>query len=95
MHCLALRTGAKPYYRYTDPGLVLLATPCTLVHPRSRSKYTIQTLTVNTSIVKYGRNSFNVEFSMTEYIHNADANLRATIDPLHVHRLLPLGQNIM
>ena len=41
MHCLALHAGTKPRYRYTDPGL--LAAPCTLVHPRSRSRYTVQT----------------------------------------------------
>ena len=41
MHCLALRIGAEPRHRYTDPGL--LAKPCTLVHLRSRSRYTIQT----------------------------------------------------
>ena len=27
MHCLALRTGAKPRYRYTDPGLQSGASP--------------------------------------------------------------------
>ena len=38
MHCLALRVGAKPRYRYTDPGLLFKA-----VHLRSRSSRTIQT----------------------------------------------------
>ena len=39
MHCLALRTGAKP--RYNTPNPRLLAKPCTVVHLRSSAKYTI------------------------------------------------------
>ena len=40
LHCLALRTGAKPRYNTPTPGL--LAKPCTLVHLRSSARYTIQ-----------------------------------------------------
>ena len=40
MHCLALRTGAKP--RYNTPTPRLLTKPCTLVHLRSSARYTIQ-----------------------------------------------------
>ena len=37
---LALRIGAEPRYRYTDPAL--LVKPCTLVNLQSRSRHTIQ-----------------------------------------------------
>ena len=42
MHCLALRIGAKP--RDNTPTPRLLAKPCTLVHLRSSTRYTIQTV---------------------------------------------------
>ena len=38
--CHSVSIGAKPRSRYTEPEL--LAKPCTLVHLRSRSRYTIQ-----------------------------------------------------
>ena len=42
VHCLALRTGAKPRCSTHIPRL--LAKPCTLVHVRTSARYTIQTV---------------------------------------------------
>ena len=51
MHCLALRTGAKPRHSTRTPGL--LAKPCTLVHLRSSAGYTIQPCMWPLQLVSY------------------------------------------